>query len=495
MEIELKLSLKLNEISDARALLKRVSGASPKVESLHAIYYDTSSHSLFKKGYTLRVRKEGRHQVQTLKHSDPRRGDAMHRDEWSDPVDSANVDTSAGESGRQIRKRFGKVRIAPLFTVEVKRERFQHTTADGAEIEIALDIGRVSAGRRSTPIREIELELKSGPVAAVYNLALNVAEHLDVAVEPLSKGQHGFALIGAYKPDGVRLETPVFASSHTVADALAAAARRYFAQYLQNLPALREGLEDGVHQMRVAIRRLRSVLSAMRDYVPEADYKLVSGQLKTIQRTLSNTRDLDVLLARVREVPELPLRRTKAHRALVDTLTVRRRDALAQVRHTLESKAQTLTWLRVMLWFEGLVDKPADAPVHGKLADESPKILAKLLKRVRKRAKGFAGLSAEKQHGVRIACKKLRYGVDLFASLYKKRDIATFVHSLKVVQDELGMLNDAHMARHLLMNPPPSGQAALPAGEALGWIERDTKPTVKKAAKHLRKVMDTKPYW
>ena len=159
------------------------------------------------------------------------------------------------------------------------------------------------------------------------------------------------------------------------------------------------------------------------------------------------------------------------------------------------SKAQARTWLQVMNWFESLAAKPACAPVHRKLIDEAPKVLDRLLKRVRKRSQDFADLSAEDQHSVRIACKKLRYGIDLFASLYKKREVTAFVRSLKVVQDELGTLNDAHMARHLLMHPAPSGKAAVPAGEALGWLEHDLRPTVKKAARHLRQVMDAKPYW
>ena len=325
MEIELKLSLKASEVAAARALLRRLVGDAPDAETLRATYYDTRSHTLFRKGYTFRLRQEGRHVVQTLKHADPRGSDALHREEWSDRIETAKPDLARGETGSRLRKRFGRLALVPQFTVDVKRERFRHVTADDTEIEIALDTGRIIAGRRNTPIREIELELKAGPVAGIYQLALRLSEHLALTIEPLSKGQHGFALIGAYDPAGIRLASPTFTENHTVADALVLAARRYFEQYQKNLPALMTGLEDGVHQMRVAIRRLRSVLSAMRDYVSARDYKLVNAQLKAIQKSLGTTRDLDVLLERVRTVPTLPLRRTQAHRALLDTLSTRRK--------------------------------------------------------------------------------------------------------------------------------------------------------------------------
>ena len=145
---------------------------------LEAIYYDTPDRLLVRHGLSLRVRRSGKHHIQTVKRlgacSDP-----LIRQQWETPVETFAPDLAgmpSAEIGAPFDTLDGKA-LAPIFATRVRRH-LQVLELPGAVVEIAFDDGTIEAGERSEPVSEVELELKTGDVGALYDFGLSL---LDVA--------------------------------------------------------------------------------------------------------------------------------------------------------------------------------------------------------------------------------------------------------------------------------------------------------------------------
>ena len=80
----------------------------------------------------------------------------------------------------------------------------------------------------------------------------------------------------------------------TASAALRRIARSCTEQIVQNEPAVLAGLPDGIHQMRVGVRRLRAILSAFAPLLPENEYHWFSDELRWLGGVLGLARNLDV---------------------------------------------------------------------------------------------------------------------------------------------------------------------------------------------------------
>ncbi len=156
----------------------------------------------------------------------------------------------------------------------------------GTRIEAAVDHGtiRTADDGRSQPISEIELELKSGDPAAVYDLALELLETAPLRIDLQSKSERGYRLVQKNdEPPSAAAAEPVFLDAEmTLEDALQRVGRICLAHMLRSEPAALAGKIEGVHQMRVATRRLRSMLSALKKMLPEAERRWVSDEIKVL---------------------------------------------------------------------------------------------------------------------------------------------------------------------------------------------------------------------
>jgi triphosphatase len=175
MEIELKLAV---PEAAREALRQRLSayGTQPPVK-LASVYFDTADRRLASQGAALRIRRvvdgASTQWIQTLK-TDEQPGALTCRGEWEAVVPGPRPRLS-GLDQWPVQRLLGQ---APARLVAVFRTQFDRTVRtvqfQGARIEIALDEGRISAGRRSEPICEVELELREGSPSAVFALALDL---------------------------------------------------------------------------------------------------------------------------------------------------------------------------------------------------------------------------------------------------------------------------------------------------------------------------------
>lgn len=203
-EIELKLSL---DPADALRFMRHplLRGARARSdEMLDNWYYDTPELALRQYGVALRVRRQGRKRLQTIKLASKLLGEAglSMRPEWETPFsgvfDFSPVAPAATRAWLQ-RPEIAE-RIAPLFQTRFRRQTWHLPLAQG-ELLIALDRGVVRLPEPETdtaPICEVELELSdSEDVAAIRTVAERLAQRVRLEPSDISKAQRGYVLLGA----------------------------------------------------------------------------------------------------------------------------------------------------------------------------------------------------------------------------------------------------------------------------------------------------------
>src|SRR5262249_1873444 len=164
-------------------------------------------------------------------------------------------------------------------------------------IEAAIDEGevRLAGDHAFEPISEIELELKNGETAVLYDVALRLLDVAAVRIETLSKPERGYRLAA-----GEEIAAPVHAEALTfdrdmpVEVALQKIGRSCLAQLVGNEAAVLASNSEGVHQMRVAARRIRSVVSSLKAMLPVEDRRWIAEEVGWIAGTLGPARNLDV---------------------------------------------------------------------------------------------------------------------------------------------------------------------------------------------------------
>lgn len=181
-EVELKFSC-------GPADLDRILAAAPpgEDETLHLVstYYDTPDEALAAQLASLRVREENGRRVQTLKV-----GKGVSREEHEAQVEGLDPDVPALAALLDPAQRAALAAVSEVrITRRQRRVRFA-----GAEIEIAADLGEARAGGRSAPVSELELELKSGPEAALHALAVELAKAGRITPSSVSKADQARAL-------------------------------------------------------------------------------------------------------------------------------------------------------------------------------------------------------------------------------------------------------------------------------------------------------------
>lgn len=240
-----------------------------------------------------------------------------------------------------------------------------------------------------------------------------------------------------------------------------------------NQSAVEQGQIEGVHQMRVAFRRLRSGLKLFRSLIPREASADRVADLRWLNGFLGPARDWDVFL----EEGMAPLfARFPRKRSL--SLLRRAAEQLRQRHHeTLREALAQPAYARMMTGFaDGLerrawragLDEERQALLAEPALDFATPWLERQHRRVEKRGQAFAELSAEQRHALRIRIKELRYALDFFASLYPSAAVKMTLSALADLQDGLGVMNDITVARRLL---DEAGLKPLSAARQLieGW--------------------------
>jgi inorganic triphosphatase YgiF len=487
LEIEIKLAGAEKEL---RGAFRALSG---RAKSAHVVsrYFDTAEDRLWQKGYTLRLReKSGGHEL-TLKSEG---GDRIIRGEWSalldDPIaDPGRLPGTAprGEIGLLLPEE-----LKERHRTDVTRSR-KTVTAGAAEIEASLDLGGIVSGDWTMPVAELELELVRGETRDVLELAQKLAMRHGLTLEARSKAARGMELAQAKPPDWHKAGKPGLDPAQTVPQAIATILATTAQQIMANIAAARDGRDiEGVHQLRVALRRLRSAFSIFGDRLgPELDP--LSELARRALRSLGPARDIDVFIDETLPPLNRAMPEARGLGRLAELAAAQRSAAYEDVRQLCDGSALGGFVLRVLL----LADEMAGRDDEGvALTAFAARVLKKRRKKALKMGAGFETLSTPERHEVRIAVKKLRYAVDFFQQLYPEDAVSPFQSRLKLLQDDFGTLNDAAVAAELADQLADGDvEALIGAATARGWYAHRLKAVEPHMIEAWNGFRRAEPFW
>jgi hypothetical protein len=237
-------------------------------------------HRLLEQDMLAGVQRRHRHRrVQMVGHDDV--------DELDRPI-AQRPDLNAPETGRLLKGKVKEGELRPLFKTIVRRTVIELEPRQSTRVEAAIDEGEIRGidGNAVEPVSEIELELKSGERAALYEVALQLLDVAPLRIETRSKSERGYTLVGVDggRPQPVQVKPVTLEVALTVEAVLQRIGRTCLTHLLWNEPAALADQPEGIHQMRVAVRRLRSVLSTLEEMLPADDYRWTSDELKQLER-------------------------------------------------------------------------------------------------------------------------------------------------------------------------------------------------------------------
>ncbi len=371
-ELELKFSLPLS-LQDALARDRDAAGDS--VARVWSCYFDTPDGALARGRMAVRIRRHGDRWLQTVKADT---GDRFERFEWEREIGGPQPDRMAlppedTPQGALAHRTFGHWR--PLFETDFERRARRLALGDGLEVELAQDVGEVRCGERREPIREVELERLSGSRVAFFEWAADWARDAHACLTLPTKNERGLRLAArlplAPAPERA---TPAAPPPQLSRDAAAAAVlRACIAHACANMePILASDAEEGPHQFRVALRRLRAALRFFELRERDPRWVGLDREAGALARIAGRVRDLDVF-----EAGALAGLRTRfPGDAALESLaraTVDARDAARhELRRSLTSPPTTQFVLRVLALAERLDASAVQPPIGSTAPGDVP---------------------------------------------------------------------------------------------------------------------------
>ena len=494
---------------------------------LRAAYFDTPTGALAAAGLALRLRKEGRAWVQTLKGTLPD-GTSMTRAEHNVPraetgttvpaIDpQLHADTPVGAALLKVLQGADGA-LTQMISTDIWR-RARTLRVAGGVVELAFDVGVIEAGAavppRHLPVCELEIELKRGsPQLVVATAQRWVARH-GLWLDTRSKAELGHllsrddAMAEARRASEVKL-----AKAMTPAAALDTVLRSCLAQVSVNASQIASGRHalEHTHQLRVGLRRLRTALrffdgAQLADAIDAAVREQLARDAATLFRQLGEARDraavaepLAIELARALaavgqsgEPPRLP-----ASGDEVDPTVLVRQAVAQRLMLNLISRVQGGDPKAAPATAAGTATVPqatADAigpepslPLRQRLA----KRLNRWHRQVLVDAQAFDTLDDEGRHRLRKRIKRLRYAAEFSASLFDERAVRGYLKALRALQERLGTVNDVAVGIALYSAAAPADARAL---FALGWLASQRERALAACKPDLKRFVGSVRFW
>jgi CHAD domain-containing protein len=248
---------------------------------------------------------------------------------------------------------------------------------------------------------------------------------------------------------------------------------------------------EAVHRFRIGLRRLRSILSAFADVLPDVERRALGDRLGAAAQRYGRVREWDVFLARTvgqlrQTMPEHPALGLLVERALA----ARRKalpqgDALKASIAAVEAAVEEAPWLH----------RPTDLLASGwerPLAHYAGELLEKRHRKLRRAVKQVELADQIAFHELRLRVKKLRYPAELLKSLFDERGAAAYLERLVTLQSVLGGLNDALADQALVaaLRLPLETQHLV-----LGWLGHEMESLRQRFPDAAHAVRGAKVFW
>jgi triphosphatase len=510
-EVELKFQV---PAESRKAVEAAVAGQRPTPRMhLQASYFDTPAAALADAGMALRLRKEGRRWVQTLKTA-LADGDGMARSEHNVPRTDAGVALPAVDpqlhagvpEGALLLKHLKARRdrdgaaLQRVMGTDIWR-RARTVRATGGTVELAFDVGTIEGGPAAAPRRisvcELEIELKSGNPQAVLATAERWVRRYGLWLDTRSKAE-----LGGLLARDLPMAEPCCAAAVQLSKSMTLAQSRHavLQSCLEHISINASQIASGVHapehvhQLRIALRRLRTALRFFEERAVVAASAAADSPAVEV----------------VAPVDHAAVHQALAHQALADDAAAvfrqlgAARDRAAVAEPLAKDLARALA----------TVGMPADAPMLFALSQGAPGManaqvqagsapqdtapvgaggdlppalrdqLGARLNRWHRSAVAdalaFDTLDDAGRHQLRKRIKRLRYAAEFAAGAFDAGAVRAYLKGLRRLQDRLGTVNDVAVGIALVSAAAPHDARAL---FALGWL----------AAQRLQALQDCQP--
>ncbi|MBI3438839.1 MAG: CHAD domain-containing protein [Proteobacteria bacterium] len=457
-EFELKLEIPAaaaNKVMRLPWLWEQASGEM-QPRQMSTTYFDTPKYALRQKGISLRVRRIGAKNIQTVKAITPRKSSPIDRSEWEREIGGQLPELRhvLGTPLQEFKRKKLRKNLTPVFEVKVERSAYPVLSANSA-IELAIDRGSISSGDANTSFCEIELELKRGASAELARLARRLASEVPASLGLKTKADRGFDLRsdqGAriYRAEHVRI-TPRSRIGH----AFQLIGWSCLRQFALNADAVRVGNFEGVHQMRVGLRRLQTVLSIFEHLIDGPETDAVEAELTWLIDELAPARDLDVFVEKTLSPLSEDAAEDAALKCLLENVKTRREQAMQRAQEATSSDRFRQLVLRTALWvlageWSDLAELEGVRP-EARIENFARRTLKKHTRKVARKLREVRGLDVVARHKLRLAVKELRYTAEFFSDIFPsaRRHQRRFAKILARAQDNLGRLNDLAVHRRL----------------------------------------------
>lgn len=485
--VEREMKFRLPQGADAASLRDAVESAGFRLEPAGTVehadrYLDTDDWVLYRAGLALRLRsEEGGVRLEAKTLGSEREG-TLTRQEWTQEAPGGDPPWSTLPAGPvqallQPLSGMGVIeRLAIRASVRNERECFRWLSGDALVGSLTVDHVFIPPAE----YREVELELANGKTGALGEVSRAVKERLGIHPAVQTK------LVAALQARGERLPEPEeMRHALSPADRLLDVAHKTFARHLSrmlwNEPGTRLGVDpEYLHDMRVAVRRLRTSIEVLAEGFPGAVREEFETDLRWVGGRLGRVRDLDVMADRVRSMSveaapferpalrvfsqSLALRRTRRRMRLVERLdSARYREFVAKARGWIEAGPPA-----GVLVPEGVMAAYTAAPrITGRWTEAMNTAFEK----------AYRTMEIGDLHALRIAAKKARYSYEYFADLEGPAALRR-AKRIAALQDFLGKhLDTAILARRLRRYarsiPREDLELTLGAWSALGQLERE----------------------
>lgn len=484
-EIELKFLIDESGARKLRSRIKALPGleGAPVNRTLRSVYYDTPDEALRRAGIALRMRRDGRSWVQTVKAKAVSHGGLQTAREAEAPAPGGTLNLNLipdADLRQTVANLTEGAELHPVSETAIKRHLATVRINGTARAELAVDQGEIIAGEARGTLHELEIELKEGSVGALFDLAHTLLPEGGVTFSRMSKAARGYLLSreGHIDPPAAprKARTVPLSPEQSSETAARDVLRECFDQIATNIEVIRSiDHDEGPHQLRVGLRRLRSAFSVFKPVIGNDEMARLNAEARWLGQEVGVQRDLDVAIVDLLE-PEAAAHPGETGFPVLADILRQRGDANRTVlRRTLVGKRLHAFLFDLARFIEArgwLVASDFDQtarlarPVRALAGDA----IGKRWKSARRHARDIETLDVEARHELRKELKKLRYAIEFFAPVLPQKRVAEFVSRLKSLQQVFGDLNDAAMAEALFTGADAPGATDPDAQRAVGWL-------------------------
>lgn len=442
-EVELKLFFPAEDLPEIESRLPMAGASSQgEAEVLENTYFDTPELLLYHKKIAVRTRQTGTGILQTIKCAAASVGGLSSRPEWEKAFDGA-FDFSEIDNPEVLELlEAEKARLVPVFTTTFQRKTWLVEPGQGIAISLMLDSGSISSGMDRVPVSELELELVRGSGLDLQDFAINLAGNLPLIPFDQSKAERGYQLFLHAAPRPVKAgKTPVSPAMNPYQAFRALATQGLQCWQANLLGALTIEDPEYVHQFRVALRRLNTLMKVFKPALPNGFFATWSESLKALSGITGDVRDLDVM----KEVILLPM--LGSGKESKELLLHRAIEACDAAREVANGSFDRLKSGQPLLMFARDIYALPSGSFPNKLERFAETRLSRLYENAGKRLRAvIKSPTPESAHRFRISLKHLRYACEFFSDVFDDAQMLQYAKAVAALQDEFGFLNDLHVA-------------------------------------------------